>query len=73
MRISELNTLGLKLKYVCLTLANDSHILVRLKIFFGPFWIVVFFDSVFLAHRFITISNISVHSNTMPVYVSIRN
>ena len=53
----------------CLALPTDSRNLVRLKKLFGPFWNVFFFffDSVCLAFRFSTFSNISVHSNTMRV------
>ena len=62
---------------VCLAFATDPRVLVRLQNFFLPFWKVFFFfffffDSVVLVLRFITISDISVNSNTIRVYACVK-
>ena len=60
---------ALREKYVCLTLETSHKFWCDSKLF----WLVskhfAFFDWVCLVFRFITISNIFVHSNKMGIYL----
>ena len=63
----------LKIKICLFGIADRLACFGATQNFFSPFWNVLFFYSVCLAFRFIMFSYISVHSNTMHVYASIKN